>query len=49
MRVKISADNVTAPDWELEKGQRVEFLTAVSGFITAAFPMIRNHRARGRS
>ena len=28
MRVKISADNVTAPDWELEKGQRVEFLQA---------------------
>ena len=41
MRVKISADNVTAPDWELEKGQRVEFLSAVSGFIQASLPMVQ--------
>jgi hypothetical protein len=39
-RVKISADNVTAPDWELEKGQRVEFLQAVGGFISMAQPMV---------
>lgn len=47
MRVKISADNVTAPDWELEKGQRVEFLTAVSGFISAAVPMIAQSPSAG--
>jgi len=47
MRVKISADNVTAPDWELEKGQRVEFLQAVSGFIAAAQPMVAQAPSAG--
>jgi hypothetical protein len=47
MRVKISADNVTAPDWELEKGQRVEFLTAVTGFISAALPMVTQSPSAG--
>jgi hypothetical protein len=47
MRVKISADNVTAPDWELEKGQRVEFLTAISGFITAALPLTQTSPSAG--
>jgi hypothetical protein len=47
MRVKISADNVTAPDWELEKGQRVEFLQAVSGFISASLPMVQNTPSAG--
>jgi hypothetical protein len=47
MRVKISADNVTAPDWELEKGQRVEFLQAVSGFIGATLPMVQQSPGTG--
>jgi hypothetical protein len=47
MRVKISADNVTAPDWELEKGQRVEFLQAISGFISAALPMTQQTPSAG--
>jgi hypothetical protein len=47
MRVKISADNVTAPDWELEKGQRVEFLTAVSGFIQASMPLVQQSPSSG--
>ena len=40
MRVKISADNISAPDWELEKAQRVDFLGSLSGFIAAASGMV---------
>lgn len=40
MRVKVSAENVTAPDWDLEKAQRVDFLASLSGFIASASPLV---------
>jgi hypothetical protein len=41
MRVKISAENIQAPDWQLEKAQRVDFLASLSGFISSSVPMVQ--------
>ena len=49
MRVKISADNVTAPDWELEKSLRVDFLGALSGFLASASPMVDKYPGTAKS
>ena len=47
MRLKISAENIAAPDWDLEKAQRVEFLGSLSSFIGAANPMVEKFPGTG--
>lgn len=47
MRVKISAENISAPDWEMEKGQRVDFLASLSGFLASAAPMVEKFPSTG--
>ena len=37
-RVDIDVDSITAADWQREKASRIEFLTAVSGFLREAIP-----------
>lgn len=39
-RVTVAADTISAPDWDLEKQQRIDFLQAISQFIGMAMPMI---------
>jgi hypothetical protein len=49
MRVKISAENITAPDWELEKSLRVDFLGALSGFLASASGMVEKFPGTAQS
>lgn len=39
-RLSVSADTIAAPDWDLEKQQRIDFLQAISQFIGMAMPVI---------
>lgn len=39
-RLTVAADSVAAPDWDLEKQQRIDFLQAISQFIGMAQPLI---------
>ena len=40
-RLTVAADTIAAPDWEMEKQQRIDFLQAISQFIGMAMPMIQ--------
>jgi hypothetical protein len=40
-RITVSADTIAAPDWDLEKQQRIDFLQAISQFIGMAMPIIQ--------
>lgn len=39
-RITVAADTIAAPDWDLEKQQRIDFLQAISQFIGMAMPII---------
>lgn len=47
MRLTVSADNISAPDWDLEKKQRIDFLQAMSQFMGMMMPLIKESPGTG--
>jgi len=45
--IKVDADALAAPDWEMEKRVRTEFMGAVSNYIMAAAPMAAQNPTAG--
>lgn len=41
LHVNVEADSMAAPDWQAEKEQRTELLTAISSFLSAALPIVQ--------
>lgn len=45
--IKVDADALAAPDWEMEKRVRTEFMGAVSNYVMAAAPMAAQNPQAG--
>ena len=45
--IKVDADTLAAPDWEMEKKTRTEFMGAVSNYVMAAAPMMAQNSDAG--
>lgn len=43
LRLEVNADSMSAPDWQAEKEQRIEYITAISTFIERVSPMIQQN------
>lgn len=47
LRLTISADTVSSPDWNAEKQERIDFLQATSQFITMSMPLVQQNPGAG--
>lgn len=47
LRLTISADTVSSPDWNAEKQERIDFLQATSQFITMSMPLVQQNPGSG--
>lgn len=45
--ITVTADSLAAPDWQAEKEQRTELLTAVAGFVAQALPLAQANPQAG--
>jgi hypothetical protein len=43
LRLQVNADSMAAPDWQAEKEQRIEYVTAVATFIERVSPLIQTN------
>jgi hypothetical protein len=46
-QIKVDADTLAAPDWQMEQGRRTQFLTAVSQYLMQAFPVAQQDPQAG--
>lgn len=47
LRLTITADTVSSPDWNAEKQERIDFLQATSQFITMSMPLVQQNPGAG--
>ena len=46
-QIKVDADTLAAPDWQMEQNRRTQFLTAVSQYLMQAFPVAQQDPQAG--